>query len=175
MSASITSIVKQGTTAYLYTWTGTSPFRIFEDGVLIEAASTGTTRIFEGDSANTPPYVEILDSTQTGDPDSVTYPPYFTLQWRGDTNSFGYRVDEYTGGQWVERSNIRESGAGYYKYQSPAYNDATATQHRVVAVDEDGNESTALEYTQTIIRVPQPVDATMAYSAGTGQVTFTAA
>jgi len=175
MAATITSITKTGYSSWLFTWTGTEPFYVWRDGVLVLDGVSDTETIIEGTDAEEPPAIQVLDSTETDDPLTVAYPPFGLLQWRGDAAVSYYRVDRYVGAAWVTYITVGESGdGGYYSAKTPALVDAVAAQWRIIAVDSVGNESEPLPFTFSITKHPDPPVIDMSYSDGTGLLTIEA-
>ncbi|MCP4539828.1 MAG: hypothetical protein GY832_22035 [Chloroflexi bacterium] len=167
MAASITAVEKTGGSSWTYYYTGTSPFSLYQDGKLIEGLTTEETewQAFDVNDSNEPPALEIQDDTES-DPESLAYPPYAILQWRFVSDAQYYRVDQYVAAAWTAVQVKREEGWGYYQYESGALDDITTHQFRVYAVDEDGNDGTALPFDIHIIRNPERPSITGTYAAG---------
>lgn len=167
-------IEKIGPSSWRFAWSATTgPYRVYLDGRLIDTI-TAVEYDYEGYTwGSFPPPLEVLDANDSTTPQNLDYPPRLWLQWRGVTDAEYYVVEYYSGSAWT-RVNLQmpETGAGYYKYQTPALADVTTAQWRVLAVDAYQNESDPLTFSALIVRNPDTPDVTMTYSAVTGNVTI---
>lgn len=175
MAASITEIRRLARGSWRYTWSGTSPFYVYQDGVSrYNGSTTLTTDIFLNNSDYEPPQIEIVDSTgSTATMQQVLYPPYFVFQWRWAYRAEQYVIRQYDSdsGDYEDRQTIREDGSGYYQFQTQALADATMHLWKVVAQDGALNES-ELDFSMEMIRNPDPPALSFSYSAATGNVTI---
>ena len=167
MAASITSIQKTSANSWLYTWSGTSPYKIFMNGANIlgenDATTTETSMTFLSSDAVEPPAVEIQDATATTTALSLQFSGAVVLQWRGETANVFYKVQKFNTAinLWQDVSSlnlslaIRESGQGYYQFvATDEVDDLTTTNFRVTATDNVGNVSFPLEYEFDGVRNP---------------------
>jgi len=177
MASAITAIEKIGYQTWKFTFSGTAPYRVYLDGVLLtdnpmdgdtpDGATTDNDYfIIEHSDSQEPPAIELLDADDTGTPLTLTHPPFCTLQWRSVDYADRYRVDLYTGGSWVEQAIVIEDGRGYYQYTSDALTDCTTHQYRVVAVDASANESAPISCDILVVRNPPPPSISVSYSSG---------
>jgi len=166
MPANLQSVKRVSSRGYEYTWTGgTPPYRLVLDGVPYRENYALTSIIVEGVDAEEPPVLEILDATETTSTTEL-FPPWYLLQWRGNTTAAQYRVEQYVDGVWVRRGTVRESGLGYYQYPTEAQAEVGTVQFRVIAVDSEGNDSEAAALSVFNIRHPNPPSVSMAYAGG---------
>lgn len=178
MATTLSPPTKAGPAAWRYAWSGTSPFYVYRDGknVFGISSTTKTEWIFENRDPYEPPVVEVIDSTETtADVEQVEHPPYAILQWRGAANAVQYVLQEYDSdtGLWKTWQSVRETGAGYYSFQTPVLDDQTTHTWRVVAMDAAENES-YIVHTLYMVRNPDPPTIDISYDAGTGDVTVSA-
>jgi len=184
MANRLTNIERIGYGVWRFTWSGTSPYRVYKDGRLVRGkmlgeddpyaeTTTNTSMTVSTDDNDQPPQVEVLDSTD-GTANQVAYPPYASISWRGSEHADRYSIQEYSGGAWSEIASVRERGdAGYYLWQSQALTDCTTHQFRVFAVNDDDSESGEVDIDIEIVRNPATPDASYSYDSGTGNVTVT--
>ena len=177
MAGTITDVEKVGSYSFKYTWSGTSPYDSWVDGYAYFTGTTQTSAIIElgtsGGSETEPPALELQDSTDTNTAENILYPPYLTLQWRGSTDNLCYRVQESVSAVWTTRANVSEIGLAYYKWATDLLADVTTHSWRVVAVDDRGYESTAVNLSAFMVRNPAPPVINMSYSSGTGLLSVT--
>lgn len=163
MAGLITSWKRVGGYSWKATWSGTSPFRLYIDGIYIDGqTTTDTERIFQNSSNTEPPALEVLDSTD-GTAQNITYPPRLIVQWRGDPDSIYYRVERYESSVWVHKAQVKENGLGYYQFLSEPIDDGATEQWQVLAYDSQGNESQPLQITIVPARNPAPPAITVTY------------
>ena len=174
MAISSIIVEKLATLAWMYTWAGTAPFDVWLSGEKVRNQTSDTTIIVEGADSEEPPAIEVRDANDTGLAESQEYSPLLTFQWRGNTDSIRYLVQESVSSVWTTRKPIRESGLGYYRDTTLALADATAANWRVIAEDESGNQSQPLLIEVFIVRNPSPPSIDITYSSGTGLATVAA-
>jgi hypothetical protein len=160
--------------AWEYAWAGTAPFDVYRDGAQILDQTTRTALVVEGGDPYEPPALEVRDANDTGLAESVEYAPCLTFQWRGTANAEYYLIQQYSGGGWVTRKVLMESGRGYYQDTTGPLADATTHEWRVIAVDSQGGESQPLELDVLLVRNPPPPSIGITYNSGTGQITVAA-
>ena len=170
---------KTGSYSVKYTWSGTAPFDVWQDGRKVLDQTTRTQYVAQPlDATSTPPTVlptvEIRDDNDTDTASSKVHSPLLRFQWRGQANVVLYIVQEYVVDTWTTRGAVRESGAGYYNYTTTVLADATTHQWRVIAQDENGYQGEALSLTHYMVRNPAPPDVSHSYDAGTGLLTVAA-
>lgn len=166
MPATITTIARVSSIGYRYTWTGgTAPYRLVKDGLPYRENYDLTDIIVEGTDTDEPPVLEVLDATETTATTEL-YPPWYVLQWHGNTAAAQYRVEQYVDAAWVTMGAIRETGMGYYQYPTVAQTDGATAQFRIITLDSQGNESAATTLSVFSIRHPDPPRVSMAYSGG---------
>jgi hypothetical protein len=177
MTMRITDVVKlDNSGAWTYTWEGTAPFAVYRKGRLVppdtfEDVDPGyttneTTRTFTDGTAYEPPQIEVLDSTDSYDPDNLLYPAYLVLQWHEGAGAEQYRIDRYIDAAWTTLQYVAAGTAGYYTYETPALVDGTAYQYRIVPITAAGDELTPIVYTATMVTLPEPPAVTMTVAAG---------
>lgn len=165
MAERIQSITRAGSTSWSCALSGTAPWRVYKDGVLLETVAF-TPFVVEGTDTEEPPAVEVLDATDTQTPDMLAYPQFARLQWRGYATADYYKVERYESGAWGAVATVRETGRGYYAYTTPVLPDGTEVDYRITAIDEGGNASTAAEMKITLHRNPDPPSITATYAGG---------
>jgi len=147
-------------------------FYIWRDGSLI--ATTTASTYLDMVPVGACPIYDVFDDA--ADEPSEVYPAYLHLQWRAVDNADYYRVERHNGSQWVEQVRITDDGrAGYYHWYSPRLEDDTTHQFRVVAVTDDGTESTALTLSALMVRHPDPVAVSLSYDSQTQKLTISEA
>lgn len=170
----ITAITRKGPKSWLYEWSGTAPFDVYIDGAKRLDQSTLTQLIVSGDSATTPPAMELRDATSTGTAQSVQYSPLMRLQWRGQADAALYKVQRYVSATWTTQQIVREDGRGYYTFTTVALTDGTAEQWRIVPQDARGYTGAAIIITETLVCNPAPPNVTITYTEGTTTLTVAA-
>lgn len=165
-----------GDYAVKYSWSGTAPFDVWLDGVLLLNQTSLTERVVQTIDGTTDPLpaVEILDDTDTETAESYRYSPLLRFQWRGQAGVTLYLIQEYSDAAWTTRAVAYENGQGYYTHTTTALADATAHQWRVLAQDENGYTGDALTITHTTVRNPAPPAVAYSYDEGTGNLTVSA-
>ena len=158
-----------------YTWSGTAPYDVYLNGDLYLDQTSATTAVIQYPGETVPYAIEVRDATDSGLPESVKFSPNLRLQWRGQAGTDYYKIETYTGGEWVTQQIAKENGAGYYSFVTVAQGDATSPQWRVVPVDARKYEGDPVSFTQYIVRNPEPPAVAFSYDAGTGDLTVSAA
>jgi len=151
---------------------GDPVFYVWKDGALV--ATTAATWM---DFALDPGEVLVVDVFDDADEvQSDAWPGRLTLNWydAGDGVDY-YRLEEYYGGEWVERGQVDEAGRGYYQWRSRFLEDVTEHQFRIVPMGTNGNDGTPASFTCLMVRRPDPPDVDYAYADGTRKVTVSAA
>lgn len=171
MAATIDLVTKVSAKTWRYEWSGTGPFRVWEDGVLMngdEGLAAGTTnataREFENTDNFEPPIIEVFDSLDSGDPEQITNPPYAVLQWRGALANGFYLIEENVASVWTTRQRVREDGAGYYRFDSDVLVDVATHQFRISAIDDEGNTGATVPFEVFMVRNPDAPAISAAYS-----------
>jgi hypothetical protein len=173
--ATIDSIVKAGYQAWRYTWSGTSPFRLYLDWELVDGRSTtDTSRVFVNADDDEPPVLEVLDANDTSDPEQIRNGGRAVLQWRDTAQSDYYLIEEKVSGTWTEMDIVQHDGLGYNQYITELLDDETTAQFRVTATASDDSAGQPLPYDLFIVRNPDPPNITMSYSSSAGEVTVAA-
>ena len=166
----IANVSKAGSQSWRFDLIGTAPFTVYKDGAVFVEDLNESELVIEGDSQYEPPAIEVLDSTDTNDPEQITYPPFLSIQWRGNTATSYYRIDRYINSVWTRQTTIRENDSGYYRYDSSVLDDQSVSQFRVRPVDADGNTGHALSITALMVRNPDPPEALATYNSVTGNI-----
>uniref|UniRef100_A0A6M3IYE6 Uncharacterized protein n=1 Tax=viral metagenome TaxID=1070528 RepID=A0A6M3IYE6_9ZZZZ len=164
----IASVQKAGTKAWRFALSGTAPFDIYMEGKLFIGDLDESEIVINGDSAYEPPVIEVLDSTDSNEPEQVTYPPYLVLQWRGNSAASYYQVDRYVGSAWTRQGTVKEDGSGYYRFDTDVLADETEHTFRVVPVDSDGNTGHSFSVTSLIVKNPDPPSIDITYNGVSG-------
>jgi len=97
---------------------------------------------------------------------------FFCVQWYG-VSCHHYSLHEYVGGEWVERQQIDETGNWLYTMTSPLLSDDTEYRFRIVAVSDEGQNSTPVEFKFKVVRPPTPVKRTVAWDSGSSSIVVT--
>jgi hypothetical protein len=150
-------VVRTESGTWLFTWAvGTSPYTLWLDGVLLESGllveSYEWTDTWEYQDEAPP--LEVLEDGDTAE--NETYPPRFTLQWRGLQNAALYVVERFISASWVEVANLQEDARGYYEYTSLPLDDGATHLFRVTAVSQSGAEGVPITLSSNIERNPAP-------------------
>lgn len=178
MAAAITSITRIAPLTWKFVWSGTAPYYVVRNGVLIFSAATERTEwLFENDDNEEPPAIEVYDSTQVATALSqIANPPYGLLQWWHASSAAYYLVQkEVTDGAATYWKTVPplviDLGVGYYQYDTGVLDDETTTTFRVMAVDEQGGQN-PIEFDIPMVRNPDPPSISISYSASTGNATI---
>lgn len=175
MAISAFTTEKTGSAAWLYEWTGTSPFDVYrDDGELLLKQTTLTSLTVEGPDLLEPPALLVRDASDTGLAEIVEFSPRVTIQWRGESTASFYKVQQFVDAAWVNRKVVVEAGLGYYRDETLALTDVTTASLRVISFDEEGNESEPLLVDVFVVRNPPPPSISISYSSGTGLITVAA-
>ena len=173
MSVTITDTYPTGSGSTLVRWESSleSPmFYVHQDGVLI--GTTYDTEAFFSPEPGEEFIVEIFDTVD--DAPLARHPGRITLQWREVADAAYYLVEEYVGGEWVERKRIYVHGEAIFLWRSGFLADATTHQFRVTPVGTNGNSGTPKEFSVLMVRYPSPPPVDYSYSNSTHKVTLTA-
>jgi len=163
------TILQIGSTAWRFSWAndGNSPWRVYHEGRLLATRTATFFDIEKAGSETEPPALEIVGANvPDGDVKNLKHSPRATLQWAGVTGASYYTVEEYSGGEWVGRKRIGETGAAVYSWQTGTLADCAQSQWRVKAVGAGGTESAEISFSFFVVRNPDPPDEDMAYAAG---------
>lgn len=177
MAASITDVVKIGTLAWKYYFTGADEYTVMRDGYI---AQTGESDAYIAEWAEDStehqaeaPQIEVVDSDDGTDGlVQTTYPPLLTLQFRGRSTNLYYAI-EYSidnGSNWVASGTQREDGSGYYQVRTTAL-PAIDILFRITPYDSTGTAGVPLEYSTFHYAAPDPPVLQFNYNAGTHTVT----
>lgn len=173
MAVTINSVTDLGGGRWLLAFSSSAPpatFYLYADGVLLSTQTAGEYVLTVLDGVV--PTIEILDDAAT-DPQPA-FPSYLTLGWITDADAARYRIEEYTGGQWVEVATVAHNGQAWQSYATQALADETTHQWRVVPIDAAGNDGTAVAFVVLLVRYPDVPSVSYSYSAVTGTVTVAA-
>lgn len=171
----IPTVKKIGSASYEYSWSGTSPYDVYQDGDEVLFQTTDTSLIVHAPDSLEPPALEIFDADDTTTPESLLYPPRATLQWRGVSQAEHYRVEQFVDAAWATQVPvIVEREQGYIQWTTDALADVTTHQFRVIAVDAFDYESEPLPFDIFINRNPPPPSINMVYGEGPPTITITA-
>lgn len=156
--------------AIRYTWTGTAPYDVWQEGALVLSGTTLTEYIAQttDGSTNPLPAIEVRDADDTGTAQNKAYSPRVRMQWRGQADAAVYIIQQYTGGEWVSRATVNEDRTGYYAFETTAHDDGDSAQWRVVPQDSGGYEGEPLGFTFAVVCNPMPPAVEYSYSSGTG-------
>lgn len=128
-------------------------FYVYLDGILSDVIRSttgyGEFRTWVAPNENT--VLEILDKNCLA---QHAFPPRFTLNWLAISTADRYRIDRYVGAAWVEQDTVREVGQLSYTYLTVKLEDETTHQFRIVPVDANGIDGTALSFTKLMVRHP---------------------
>jgi hypothetical protein len=179
MAGAITEIEKQGSAAWMHTFSGTAPFRIYQSCDLIEDAYTETTLLIASTTDDydleEPPQIEVLDSTDTADSQQVQWPANLELQWRRSEGAGVYIIEQYVSAAWVERGRVGEDDYNeYYTFKTKTLADGETHQFRVTARDSRGYSSNPITFEVFEVCNPEPPSITATYDALNVQIDFTA-
>lgn len=162
-----------GSYSVKYDWSGTAPYDVWLNGVLVlnqTSLTTYTAQTTDG-TTNPLPAVEITDDTDTDTAESKHYSPCVRFQWRGQSDASYYQVQQYVDAEWTPINMVKENGAGYYSFESSAQVDDTTAEFRVVPYDARGYAGLPLPITHAVVCNPAPPAVEYTYSAGTGLLT----
>lgn len=153
---------------------GSPPYELWLDGVLLTMLEAEEYDFVDGGYEDEPPAIEVLDGVSAAVAGNELYPPFVVIQWRGLQTAIAYVVRQYDGASWQDVAEVMESARGYYSWRSPALEDASSEQFRVVALDGNGNEGTALSFTLEVCRNPAPPEVEVEIN-GDGDIEVTSA
>lgn len=164
---------RTGRYSVTYTWSGTAPFNVWLDGINVLQNTTATTYTAQSTDGTTNPLpaIEVLDDTDTDAAQSQAYSPRVKFQWRGQADASLYIIEYFDDGEWTPIASVKESGIGYYSFESTAQGDGETVQFRVIAQDSRGYQSLPLTLSHTVVCNPAPPAVAYTYSAGTGLLT----
>lgn len=166
--------VQTGLYTWLLAWTSdqVSPtFRVYRDGVLLSEQTAAEYELSV--TGGEVPVIEVLDDA-SANPQS-SFPNGLTLGWRTDPESATYRVDRWTGADWLEVDTLAASDGGWQSYSTGVLADGATHLWRVVPIDSAGNSGTPLEFSALMVRHPDPPDVDYAYESVGRTVTVSAA
>ena len=145
-----TSITRVGLGAWLYSWTGTAPFRVLIDDVVVEESYPDTSYLVQGDDLVEPPVLEVCEQGETVDSEARPLCP--NVQWFGNPRATAYNI--YDGADLFDV--VLEDGSGYYQAPLPRHANGTTSTISVKQVDSAGNESPAAQFSITMFKHPDP-------------------
>lgn len=159
---------KQENGHWLFEWTADSgdPFDIYLNGELLDSVTGGEYEAEEDGYDTAPPPLEIVEDASGADAESLLYPPYAILQWRGVTGAEAYLVEKLVDGDWVSFKTIMEQEEGYYTYQTGVLTDSESTSFRVSALDLQGNAGTPVAFSFYVVRNPAPPSVSLEMESG---------
>jgi hypothetical protein len=175
MAALITEVLRIGSQAWRYEWSGTEPFTVYVDGNAVLRDSDQTSYIVQLDEAGDEPrQLEVVDSTQTtATMQQVLHTPRIILQFRGRRTNAYYIAQVYNGTTWEGNIVIVEDGRGYYRADI-GYWTTFDYQFRVTPYDASGTAGTPLQFSIFHHTNPEPPALSYSYDSGTGKLTVDA-
>ena len=153
---------KLGGGAYRITYTGTSPYKIYQGGRLLVETEAEEWTVYAADATSEPDVV-VLDAESTDTPEMLLYSPWPRIQWRGRIGASYYEVRDSTGTTTLH--GVNEDGRGYYAY-SAAKTAAGAASYRIYAFDAEGNSLGYITAALTVVCNPEPPSYTHAVVNG---------
>ena len=167
---------RTGANSVKYTWSGTAPYDVWQDGIKVLDQTTLTQYIAQtlDGSTNPLPAIEVLDDTDTTTAQSYRFSPRVTFQWRGQADALVYLIQEYVDAEWTTRAAAVETGDGYYQFTTAALDDVTTATWRVRPQDANGYSGDPVTLTHFMVRNPAPPAVSYSYSSGTGNLTVSA-
>lgn len=168
------TVESAGAQTWIYMWSGTSRFDVWEDGVKTLSQTTQTQRTVTGPDAEEPPIIEVTDADLVGEAESLLYSPLVKFQWRGDPNAAYYAVQRFISSAWTDIKQLLETGLGYYSDATLPLDDDTNHDIRVTGVDDFGTESERMLIDIDMVRNPDAPVIDITYAQGTGLATIAA-
>lgn len=173
VSLTVNKPVRLGPNTWKLSWSSilsNVTFRIFRDGQL-QLETRNTSAIFYVESGESPIF-EIFD-TPCGTP-SESFPGTSLITWYAIPDTELYRVEEFISAVWTLRRKIKDLGRTYFSFRTRWLEDVTLHNFRVIAVGNNGNNSTAKLVDVFMVRHPDPPNAGFVYDgAGPKTVTIT--
>lgn len=174
MATVLSPPIRTNFNTWIYRWTGTAPFRIWnnETQLYIEEFTEMTEIEIAGESQYEPPALEVFDSTEGASfPEALSYMGKAVIQWRGYKFADYYSVQRDIGAGYEELTRIQEVGTGYYKYTGAILETLVEAEYQIVMYDLYGNSSTTPAFV-TLVTLPTLPDMTFTYDDGTGDLTI---
>lgn len=173
MTVSIDQEIVVAPDAFLLKWSSTESdprYRVFRDGLPITGLSRANNATFTV-APDQSSLIQVLD-----DPDEIPaaiFAGEIVLTWPSAAGTREYRVEKFIAGNWEPQTRIADTGRDSYTWRSDTLQDATAHNFRVIAVGEDGNESTPSTFDLTMLRNPDDPKASITFSDATKAITVT--
>ena len=170
MTVTISSnMIAHNTWGLTFTSTEATPtYRIYLYGELVSVQTHEFYNLMVEDGEF--PVIEINDDTTT---QKDGYPGRFILAWFESSGTDYYKIEEYYGGEWVERTKVYDNGQTYYTWMSRFLEDETTHQFRITPVGTNGNSGTALSFSTLMVRYPDVPDVTFTLSDDDQKITIT--
>lgn len=143
----------------------------YVDGRLVSASAFPRDRVislYPGQTA----VIEVLDTT---DAPVDAFGGEVLLQWSAVAGAITYKVQQWVVDEWVDKRVVVTAGEELFTHLTEVLDDDTEYQFRVLPINGENIEGTALGFTFTVVRRPDAPDTTAVYDDGTGQVTVDAA
>lgn len=174
MAVTLDQPVRVGPRSWRLTWSSDKSdplYRVYRNGRLVGVTKAEEWIFTVG--LNESPVIDVLDDAS--DPGAVLT-GVLLIQWRYVAGTEEYRVEEDVSGTWTPVKTLEDDGrTAVFGYATRRLADDTVHTFRVVAVGDDGNESTAASVSARMVRVPDPPDIDYSYDAATGELTATLA
>lgn len=165
---------RKSPTDWILNWIETVPsalYRVYRDGQKLGQTTALSFPVYVGDQ----------DQANFSIRDDDLPPPYdvparATLWWQraiGDPPTVYYNVDKFNGAGWDNVAQVSDDGSAAYKILTDVLENLVEHEWRIIAVDEDENESDPLVRTLYLVRRPDPTSWTYDYNEGTGDLTIT--
>ena len=164
-----------GTYTVKYTWSGTAPYDVWMNGEKILDQTSVEEYIAQYAGSDVPYAIEVTDADDVTDADSLRFSPRLRLQWRGQADAYFYRIQRYNGSSWITKQIAEERGRGYYQFITPQETDGASVQWRVLAEDDQGNQSDAEQFTWSVVCNPDPPNVVGNWDEGSGELVISAA
>ena len=172
MTVTINTPIPLTATSWLISWSSdleNPTFYIYRDGVLISTTTETSITIIVATGET--PVIEVLD--EAGTP-ATAFPGNVMLCWYPREATDYYRIDESVSAVWTERAKVYDEGQAFFIWYTRWLEDSTLHQFRIVPVGTNGNEGTATEVSQLMVRHPDPPAQNFGYSAITRKITISA-
>lgn len=161
----VVTVARRSAGGWSFSWSvGRAPYSIYLDGVLLDVVEDEAYECVLPGYDEEAPALEIVSDGDVAE--SLRYPPFVKLRWRGLQTADAYLVEQYVSGSWTTRVKVKESRRGDYSWASQPQTDGAATEWRVSALDQKGNAGTPISFSFTIVRNPPPPAISLAISGG---------
>jgi hypothetical protein len=130
-------------------------------------------RIVVSISSGETPVISVFDSA-TEKPENI-FPSRITLGWYKAADTETYRIEKYSGSEWVNVAEVKDISKQFYIWKSEIISDGEEVQFRIIPVGRNGNDGTAKVFNVLMVRVPDVPDVNYSYSSSTQKITITEA